>query len=150
MTINTARSLFESLVSETSKKSEIKIYEKFLHILNGLIIRDFSKDEIQSIEAELNRLNLASTPKYKKRYFNKKLLQFEKYLKVTFFLTTKSYYTNKGIALGMSFGMLFGVIVLSHLERSLDVSLGILFGLLVGLSIGRYMDKQAKAQGNIL
>ena len=150
MNINKATLFFESLVSESTKKSDIKVYEKFLHILNGLKFREFSKDDIQSIEAELESLNLSSSPSNKKRYFSKRLSQFETYIKETYFLTTKNYYTNKGIALGMSFGMFFGVIFLSHLERSLDVSLGILLGMVVGLSIGRYMDKQARDQGNVL
>jgi hypothetical protein len=48
------------------KKSEIKVYEKFLHILTELKNREFSKDEIQSIETELDKFNLASIPENRK------------------------------------------------------------------------------------
>ena len=56
MTLQEAYNFFESLKTETTKKSEIKVYEKFLHILSELKIREFTTDEILSIERELDRL----------------------------------------------------------------------------------------------
>ena len=150
MTLNNAYDFFESLESETSKKSEIKVYEKFLHILKGLKTRDFSKDEIQSIEGELDRLNLESNPENRKKYFAKALSTFEKFLKDTFSLTAKGYYTNMGVALGSSFGLLFGVAILSSLERSLGISLGLMGGMFIGLTIGRSLEAKAIAEGRVL
>jgi hypothetical protein len=69
------------------KKSEIKVYEKFLHILTELKNREFSKDEIQSIETELDKFNLASIPENRKKYFKKVLSKFENIY--TFSLTNK-------------------------------------------------------------
>jgi hypothetical protein len=112
--------------------------------------REFSKDEIQSIEMELDSLNLESNPDNRKRYFKKALSKFEKYLRDTFSLTSEGYYANMGIGLGSSFGILFGIVFLSSLERSLGISLGISGGMLIGLTIGRNMDAQVKAAGNLL
>ena len=150
MTVQEAYTFFESLRTETTKKYEIRVYEKFLHILSELKIRAFSKDEIQSIETELDSLNLKSNPKNRKKYFKKTLSKFEKYLKDTFSLTTKGYYTNMGIGLGSSFGILFGVVVLSSFERSLGISLGMIIGMLIGLTIGRDMDSKAVSEGRVL
>jgi len=150
MTINNAYDFFESLESETSKKSEIKVYEKYLHILKGLRAREFSKDEIETIEAELDRLNLESNPENRKRHFTKALSTFEKFLKDTFTLTAKGYYTNMGVALGSSFGLLFGVAILSSLERCLGISLGLMGGMFIGLTIGRNMEAKAVAEGRVL
>ena len=107
MTIQDAYNFFKSLKTETIKKSEIKIYEKFEYILSELKDRSFSQDEIQLIEAELDRLNLESPTNSKKKYFKKSLTKFETYLKDTFSLTTKDHYANIGIGLGSSFGILF-------------------------------------------
>ena len=71
MTLQAAYNFFESIKTETTKKSEIKVYEKFLHILSGLKIREFSENEIQSIETELESLNLKSNPENRKKYFKK-------------------------------------------------------------------------------
>ena len=150
MTLDDAYNFFESLKTETTKKSEIKVYEKFLHILSGLKIREFSKDEIQSIETELDSFNLASIPENRKKYFKKALSKFEKYLRDTFSLTTKRYYTELGIVLGASFGILFGVVFLSSWERSMGISLGLIIGSGIGGVIGRSIDSQAKSAGNIL
>jgi len=150
MTLQEAYNFFESLKTETTKKYEIKVYEKFLHMLTELKIREFSKDEIQSIELELDRLNLKSNPENKKKYFKKALGKYEKYLKETFSLTAKAYYQKLYGGLGLLFGLLFGVVFLSSLERSLGISLGLIGGMVVGSLIGRNMDSQAKAAGNIL
>ena len=146
MTLKNALSYFESFLSETSKKSETKVYREFIHIITGLERRDLSETDIESIEKELDALNLDSNLKISP----KALRRFKKYLKDTFSLTPKGYYTNLGIALGSSFGLLVGVIALSHFERSMGISAGISFGMLIGLMIGRTKDSQAKAAGNLL
>jgi hypothetical protein len=150
MTLKNAINFFESLVSETSKKSEIKVYQEFIQIITGLEKKNLSESEIQSIEKELDSLDLESNPGNRKKYFKKTLSKFETYLKDTFSLTSKGYYTNLYSGLGLSFGLLFGVAILSNLERSLGISLGLIGGMLVGSIIGRNMDSQAKAAGNML
>lgn len=150
MTIKKALDFFESLKNEASKKREIKVYSKFLHILNELESREFSTDELQSIESELERLELKSYPKNRNRYFKKALHNFETYLKDSFSLTRKGHYTNLYGGLGMSFGVLFGVVVLSSFEQSLGISLGLIFGMLVGATIGRNFDSKALQEGRTL
>lgn len=150
MTLQAAYNFFESLKTETTKKYEIKVYEKFLHILSEMKIREFSKDEIQSIEMELESLNLKSNPENRKKYFKKALSEFEKYLKDTFSLTSKGYYTERAVGLGVLFGVVAGVIFGERFERSLGLSLGISIGMLIGAFVGRHMDSQAKATGNML
>ena len=150
MTINKALNYFESLASETTKKSEIKIYQEFIQIMTGLKQRNLSEAEIQSIELRLDMLDLNSNPNNRKRYYKKTLRKFETYLKDTFSLTIAGYYTKLYGALGLSFGMLFGVAILSNLELSLGVSLGLIGGMVVGSLIGQEKDDQAKAAGNML
>lgn len=150
MTLNKASEILETLVLEPTKKSENTIYKKFLYILNELKIREFSKDEIEAIEATLEDLQLEVNHENRKRHFKKSLSKFEDYLRLTFFLTSKGYYTNRYAALGLSFGLLFGLTILSNLERSLGFSLGLIGGLVVGSIIGRKKDKEAKANGKVL
>jgi len=150
MTLKNAFTFFENLVSETSKKSEIKVYQGFIQIITGLENKNLSESEILSIETELDNLNLESKPENRKKYFKKTLSIFKKYLKDTFSLTTKRYYTELGIALGASFGILFGVVFLSSWERSMGISLGLIIGSGIGGAIGRSMDSQAKAAGKML
>ncbi len=150
MKLQEASDYFEGLKNETTKKDEIRIYEKFLHILSGLKVKEFSKDEIQSIEAELDRLDLKSNAEYGKKYFQKALSQFKNYLRNTFSFISKGHYTNLGIGLGSSFGILLGIVVLSGFERSLGISAGLIIGMLIGLAIGSNMDAQAKTAGKVL
>lgn len=150
MTLKNAFNFFESLVSETSKKSELKVYQEFTQIITGIENKNLSESEIQSIETKLDSLNLKSNPENRKKYFKKALSKFETYLKDTFSLTSKGYYTKLYGALGLSFGLLFGVAILSNLERSLGISLGLIGGMVVGSILGREKDAQIKAAGKML
>jgi hypothetical protein len=146
MTLKNALNYFKSLVSETRKKSEIKVYQDFIQIISSLEKRELSETEIQAIETELDALDLNSATAPNKRYYKKALQQFKKYLKNAFSLTTKGYYTNMGVGLGTLFGVLFGVVFLGSFERSMGISLGMLMGLL----IGRHLDAQAEASGMVV
>lgn len=150
MTLQEAITFFDRLNNETSKQSEIKIYEKFSLTLSQLKNRPFSEEELHSIEMELDRLNLEANPKNRKKYFRKALSQFEKHLKETFSLTPKEYYTNLGIRLGSSYGILFGLVFLSHFDRSLGISLGMIFGMFIGLTIGKSLDAKATSKGDVI
>jgi len=150
MTLKNTFTFFENLVTETSKKSEIKVYQEFIQIITGLEKRGLSESEILAIETELNSLNLKSNPDNRKKYFKKALSKFEKYLKDTFSLTAKGYYTKLYAGLGLSFGLLFGVAIFSNLERSLGISLGLIGGMIVGSIIGRQKEAQAEAAGKVL
>ncbi len=150
MTLKNTLNFLESLKREASKKSEIKIYNQFIDILKKLESRKLNTDEIQSIETELDRLNLRSNPENRKKHFKKTLSDFKKYLKDTFSLVTRGYYTNLYGGLGLVFGLLFGVAILSNLERSLGISLGLIGGMVVGSIMGRSMDTQAINEGKVL
>ncbi len=150
MTLQEAYSFFERLKTETTKKYEIKDYEKFLYILTELKLREFSKDEIQSIEKELDSLDLKSNPKNSKKHFKKALKEFKIYLKEKHSLVSARHYTNLYISLGSSFGIILGIIIGERTEKSLGIALGISIGILIGLTIGRHMDSQVKAAGNML
>jgi len=150
MTIKNAIKLFKRLVSETTKKSEIKVYRDFIEILTNVETRNLTASEVESLETELDALELNSITTNKKRHFKKALQPFKKYLKDTFSLIAKGYYTDLGITFGASTGLLFGIIFLSSLERSLGISLGISVGTSIGIIIARYLESQAKASGNLI
>lgn len=150
MTLKNAIKFFESLEAVTSNKSEIKTYQEFIQIITSLETKNLSDTQIQSIEAELDHLNLKSNPEKRIKYFKKSLSAFKKYLKDTFSLTPKGYYTTLYGGLGLSFGLLFGVTILSNLERSLGISLGLIAGMVIGWIMGHSKEAQAKEAGNIL
>jgi hypothetical protein len=150
MTLKETYSFFESLKNNTSNTSEIKIYEKFLHVLSELKTREFSNEDLAVLETELDNLNLLSNPKNKTKYFKKALNKFKTFLKDTFSIITKGYYTNLGLALGTSLGILFGIIFLSSWERSTGIALGIGLGMVIGLTIGKSIDIKAKSESKVL
>jgi len=150
MTLKNAINFFESLEAETSNKPEIKVYQEFIKIITSLEKKGLSENEIQTIETELDRLNLESNRLNRKKYFKIVLRDFKKYLKETFSLITEGYYTTFYGGLGLVFGLLFGVAILSNLERSLGISLGLIGGMVIGSIMGRSKDAQAKTSGKML
>jgi hypothetical protein len=150
MIIQETYNFIESLKIDTTEKSEINIYKELLHILSRLQTREFSKDEINSIETELDSLNLQSNPDNRKKDYKKALSKFQKYLKDTFSLTSKGYYTKLGVQLGSSFGIFAGIIIGERFEKSLGIALGIGIGMLIGLFVGQSLDAKAKIENKIL
>ena len=146
MTIIKAISFFKILLNETNRKSEIKTYESFVNLLSDLENRSFSNIQLQSIEEKLDLLELQSNPKNNKRYFNKKLAEFKKYLNDKFSFTSEGYYTVIGMSLGVSFGIIFG----TFFEKTIGVSIGLAFGMFMGLIIGKSLDAQRDKQNLVL
>ena len=150
MTIKETKTLFEELLSKASKKSEIRLYEKFVYILTQLSTREFKEKEIQTIETELEKLQPNTNKPHKLRFSQKALYKFETFLKKTFSLTTKDHYTTLGTALGMSFGIAFGLTLLSSLERSMGITIGLCAGMILGMVVGKSMDAKAKRESRVL
>lgn len=150
MKLKDASSYFESLVSTTTNKSEIAIFQKFIQLLNKLENKNLSAPELKLVEQTLDGLGLNFNSEKNKRNFSKALRHFQKQMKEVLSLTPEGYYTNLGVGLGASFGVLFGIVVLSNFERSLGISFGISIGMVIGLLIGRNLDTQAKASGKMI
>ncbi len=150
MNINEASDFLKGLISETKKKSEIKIYNDFLGILSALKEKGLTEEELLSIDKKLSGLNLKANPAKRKKYLMLKFQEFTTYLKKEFSLLTEGYYTTIGIAIGPGFGMVFGLIVLSFIERSLGLTYGMIAGMLIGYLIGRNLDAKAEKQNRVL
>jgi hypothetical protein len=146
MTIINALNFFESLLSKTNKKSEIKIYKYFIAILSDLKNRELAENQIQSIEKELDILELNTNPKNKKGFYSKKLIDFKNYLKKEFSLISEGYYAAIGIGVGMSLGIALGASFGESTGIAIGISLGMAFGLIIGLN----MDAQAEKQNRVL
>jgi len=150
MNINEASDFLKGLISETNKKTEIKIYTDFIVVLSALKNRELTEEELESIEKKLNNLKLKAHPEKKKNYFRQQLSEFETYLKKEFSLITEGYYTALGIAIGPGFGMVLGMIVLNFLERSLGMTYGMIGGMVLGYFIGRNLDAKAEKENRVL
>lgn len=147
MTIIESREFLKTLVHESSARREIKIYNKFIGVLNGLENREFSSHQIEMIEKELTLLNLEQVTKNRKKYLRKKLNEFIKYLESEHSLILENHYANLGMVLGLTFGVAIGM---SIFRDSGGSSTGMCFGMLIGIVIGRYMDKQAAENNKVL
>ena len=143
MNISETSNYFKTLIKGTTEKSEIRIYEKFIAILSDLENMKLTKEQLISIEEEIQTLNLKASPENKKIFFKQKLAEFKKYLKHKLSLISEGHYTAIGMSLGTSFGVVFGVIYA-------NISYGLIFGLLFGLMIGAVMDSKAKKQNRVL
>jgi len=147
MNINNAIRYFEGLLTLAVKKSEIKIYKNFIGLLSDLKNINLTKEQLRSVERELEILKLKDIPENRKKYMRRKLNEFQKYLKDELSLTTKGYYASIGMSLGMVFGISIGA---SIFGADSGVSTGLMFGMLIGFVIGRNMDSEAEKQNRVL
>ncbi len=139
MTITETMTFFKTLLKETKKKREIKIYKDFVGILSNLKSRDLSDHELMLIENEIEFLNLKS------KHGNRKLNAFKTYLNKEFSLITEGYYT----ALGMSLGLCFGVAIGTTFGAT-GTSMGLAIVDLIGIVIGKSKDKVAERENRVL
>lgn len=66
MNINDTSELLNTLLSETDKKSEKKVYTCFIQTLSSLEKRGLTENQSQLIQEKLSLLNLKATKKQKK------------------------------------------------------------------------------------
>ena len=143
MRLEAAIEIFDRLLSQTQKRSELKTYEKFIAILMDMGQRGSSETDMQAIEQELEDLQLSDPPEKAGKYYRKRLAMFTKFLREKFSLILEGHYTALGVALGPAFGVALGT-ALSQ------TSMGIGIGVAMGLAIGAGMDKKAKQEGRVL
>ena len=147
MTINNTIAFFESLQSQSQKKSELKVYKEFIKIFTALDNREMTEVEILAIEKFMNQQELTVIPKNKRKYYRRKLRGFKEYLKKEFSLITKGYYATLGTGLGMTFGISIGA---AFFKVGSGVSIGMMFGMFLGMIVGRYMDSEAEKENRVL
>jgi hypothetical protein len=144
MTITEAITFLENAKKRADKKSHKKSYETFIAILTDLKTKDLNQNQFQSIEKELDNLQLGSKLLFKqlKRNFSK----LQQFLKVKFSLTEEGHFTSLGIALGMCFGLAFGAVI----DKYVGSSIGMTVGMCIGIVIGKTMDSKAEIHGRSL
>ena len=146
MSINETFEFFKEIKTGMSSKGEIKIYAKFIGILEGLKNKDLTIEQIRQIEEQLDHLQLTSFPENKKKYFKKKYAEFTNYLKDEFSLVTEGYYMAIGISLGISFGTGLGIIFGTSFGGGEGVGIGISIGAGIGMTIGMILGKTKDAE----
>ena len=141
MKIKETLNFFLNLKNDSVEKSEIKVYDKYIEILSDLKNRDLTQNQIQSIESELEVLNLNIESDNRKKHFTKKLTEFEKFLKDKLSLIPEGNY--------MSYGMIFGMLAGALLQFYIGIY-SLIAGMLIGMVIGAIMDSEARKQGRVL
>ena len=141
MEIKETLNFFINLKNDSVEKSEIKVYDKYIGILSDLKNRDLTKTQTLSIESELKTLNLKPETENRKKYYIKKLTEFEKFLKEKLSLIPDGHYMSYGMVFGMLAGILFQFYVGIY---------SLLGGMVIGMVIGGIMDSEARKQGRVL
>jgi len=150
MKLQEAADFFNSLLIQTKRKSEIKIYQTFSGILTDLIRRDLPDSQKYAIENKLEQLELSANPNNRKKHLKQKLATFTSYLKEEFSLTPEEYYQDTGVSYGILYGMLAGIVLGPTLDISNGLVIGMVVGMAIGMVIGQKKDKEAKAENLVM
>jgi hypothetical protein len=147
MTINKSKEFLKTLLNDSTNKKEIRVYKKFLLILNGLERRNLSINQKELIEQELTSLKLEQKSQNRKKYIQKKSTNFVKFLESEFSFVLKGHYANYGLTLGMVLGVAIGSSILSD---SGGATTGMCLGMFIGYILGRYKDEEAVKKNKVL
>jgi hypothetical protein len=155
MNINKTSELLNTLLSQTDKQSEKKVYNCFTRTLSSLNKRDLTEDQSQLIQEKLSSLNLNTVTENRKKFYKQKLSEFKVFLKNEFSFTSAKYYTETWMVYGMIFGTGIGIsigtaIIGAGLGTSIGLSIGTGVGMVLGIIYGARKDAEAKRQGRVI
>jgi hypothetical protein len=151
MKINQAHRTLEELLSASDRKSEKKIYQQLLGALSNLKGRDLTMEQLQSVEAAIDRLRLHETDGMNTRELRSRSNQFMKHVRKMLSLIPEGHYMVLGLAFGVAFGGVISAVFqgFSGAPQS-GTGLGIGIGLIAGYIIGSYLDVEARKQNRVL
>lgn len=149
MEIKDTLNFFMNLKSNSIEKSEIKLYDKYIGILLDLKNRNLTQNQIQTIESELETLNLKTESVNRNKYLSQKLPEFKKFLKDKFNLVSEGYYAGIGTGNGIVLGSIFSLL-LYYVLGIYAMLIGVVGGMLLGSFLGGIRDSKAKEQGRVL
>jgi len=154
MTIDQASELLNTLLSQTNRKAEKKVYNCFIRTLASLKKKDLNEDQSRLLQEELTSLDLKAITDNRKKYFKQKLSEFNAFLKSEFSFTTEKYYTELGMIYGMCFGTALGLSIGIAIDPALGTSIGLSMGTGIGLVFGMFYgakkDAEAKKLGRVI
>ena len=154
MNINKTIELLNSLLSQSDKKTEKKVYNCFIRTLSSLKNKDLTENQSQLIQEKLSSLHLETTTENRKKYYKQKLCEFKTFLKNEFSFTSAKYYTEIWMVYGMIFGtgigISIGTAIGAGLGTSIGLSIGTGVGMVLGMMYGAKKDAEAKRQGRVI
>ncbi|MFT4771001.1 MAG: transcriptional regulator with XRE-family HTH domain [Cryomorphaceae bacterium] len=129
-------------LSKTKEKSEIRMFEKFITLLQKLKERDLSPEQMEGIESYIHYLELEKIPSFSNDMFKLKLVKFKKYLKNKLRFVPNNYYTTWVVTFAVPFSIVFTIQPKIDLNiRIAVISLAFLF---IGIAI--FIDLKMKRQ----
>ena len=154
MNLNQTSQLLNSLLSQTSKKRDKKVYNCFIRMLSSLKKKDLNENQLLLIQEKLSSFNLETPTINKRKFYKQKLSEFMDFLKTEFYFTKEKYYTEIGMVYGMSLGtaigLSIGVAINPVLGLSIGLSIGTGVGMVFGMIYGVRKDAEAKKRGLVL
>jgi hypothetical protein len=150
MKIQHARKTIEDLLAESHQEPEKKAYVQLLAVLSDLSGRDLSLDQLEPVEAALDRL---FPEKRDVKALKRNSRQFMKSVRTSLSLLPEGHYTALGLAFGVALGASLGSALHGFTAISMGTSatgLGVGIGLIVGYLIGLFLDVAAVKQNRVL
>ncbi|OIQ17636.1 MAG: hypothetical protein BM557_08065 [Flavobacterium sp. MedPE-SWcel] len=129
-------------LAKTDVKSEVKIFESFIKLLNNLKEKDLTPEQVDGIESYIQYLELDKIPSFSNEMFKQKLNKFRKYLKTKLRFVPNRYYTEIGVSFTIAF--VTGIVVTNGVGVEI-----ILLGLTI-VALCVFQDFRIKKQGRSL
>lgn len=129
-------------LSKTNNKSEIKVFNKFIELLQKLKEKDLNTEQMESIVSYIKYLELDKIPSFNNEIFKHKLAKLKKHLKNKLRFVPNNYYTTRIASFGLSFA--FGFAIQKNINYSIKTVVILVAILLIG--IGIILDKKIKKE----
>jgi len=132
--------------SKTSKKSEIKTFEKFIAVLDYLKEKDLNQNQLDGIADYLKYLDLEKIPSFSNNLFKEKLKKFKSFLSTKLRFVPTNYYLSLALIFAVPFAFTFTI----QPKIDLSIRIAVISAALLLVAIAVYMDVRIKKQGRSL
>jgi hypothetical protein len=142
---------FSPQFTGTQKKTLVKQIQKFEKLLNALSNRDITDSVLETINAEVEKVNQAESASLLATQMTKSLQKILKIIEKEMNWVAKNHYRNMWLAIGMAaFGIPFGLVFSTALDNYAFIGIGLPIGMGIGIAIGTKKDTEAFEEGRQL
>lgn len=129
-------------LSKTNEKPEIKVFEKFIVLLEKLKDKDLSIEQTESIESYLRYLELEKIPSFNNEIYKQKLAKLKRHLRSKLGFVPNNHYTTWTASFSLSFAIAFAI--QSNIDAYLKLGVASVALFIVG--VGIFIDMRMRRQ----
>ncbi len=133
-------------LSQATKRSEIRVFERFISVLENLKEKDLNERQLDNINSYIEYLELEKIPSFSNEVFKQKLKKFRTFLNTKLRFVPTNHYVSLAIMFTVPFATPFAILP----QINADLKIGIISAAILVMGIAHILDLRIKRQNRSL